>query len=104
LQCLAEIQPTYELLNHPLGEVRIEVLRKLDLIDSTLKTITSDENEFFKCRTKALSLISRYKSDDNLLEWLLKLYRDETDFLKPAFFLLFFNQTHRNHSDTPIAD
>lgn len=73
----------FELLNHPLGEVRLEVLQKLDFIDlsmlPTLKTIISDENESFECRTKALSLISRFKSDDNLLKWLLKLYRDETD-------------------------
>ncbi len=73
----------FELLNHPLGEVRMEVLRKMNFIDSVmlprLKTIISDESESFECRTKALSLISRFKSDDNQLKWLLQIYRDETD-------------------------
>ena len=73
----------FQLLNHPLGEVRMEVLQNLELMDPsmwpTLKTIICDENESFECRTKALSLTSRFKSDENQLKWLLQLYRDETD-------------------------
>ena len=72
-----------ELLNHPLSEVRIEILQKLDVIDSnmwaTLTSIIFDEKESIECRTKALNLTTRFESDQNQLKWILQLYRDEID-------------------------
>jgi hypothetical protein len=61
----------------------MEVLQKPGVIDTsmwaTLKSIISDETQSIECRTKALNHATLFESDQNQLEWLLQLYRDETD-------------------------
>lgn len=77
-----------ELLNHPLSEVRLEVLKRLDCVDialpteiwPTLKHIIADEKESMECRIKALALADRIGGFDmDQLKWMLQLYRESTD-------------------------
>lgn len=83
--------PAYaELLKHPLSEVRLEVLQRLEFLDTatalpaclwpTLHYMIANKGEAIECRIKALALIGRIgEYNKKQFERMLQLYRETTD-------------------------
>ncbi|KAI9564730.1 hypothetical protein GHT06_008471 [Daphnia sinensis] len=79
-----------ELLKHPFSEVRLEILKRLESLDTavplpaniwpTLDYIIANKGEATECRIKALALVGRFRGyNKKQLEWMLQLYRETTD-------------------------
>ncbi|XP_057370348.1 thyroid adenoma-associated protein homolog isoform X2 [Daphnia carinata] len=79
-----------ELLKHPVSEVRLEVLQRLESLDTAaalptciwpaLNYIIADKEEARECRIKALALVGRFRGyNKEQLEWMLQLYRETSD-------------------------
>lgn len=86
MPCISSSSEIIELLNHPLDEVRLEVMQQLDHLNcltsglsTTLESIVSNENSSAECRSQALALSVRFGESAHQLRWTLQCYRDADD-------------------------